>query len=334
DEWTTTTEGILHPDVPRHYMRIRPPAPGEPFHNDAIPPGYIHIANRGPGEKFDFEAREVIDGGFLELVRYGVRRADDPLIVDSLKVVDRILKINTPYGPCWRRYNHDGYGQRKDGGPYLGYGQGRAWPILTGERAHFELAAGHDVAHLIASIERFSSFGGMLPEQVWDYADMPSEHLYCGRSAGSAQPLVWAHAEYLKLLRSVVDGRVFDRISVVEERYAVPTDKRSFQSRMEIFRTTRPISQMVSGGTLRIVDADRFTVLWSTDGWASTQHTDARVIDPAGAYADIPAPPGAVGTLAFTLHWPAQNRWLGRNYEVTIHAEQPAQMPASSKPQS
>ena len=82
------------------------------------PPGNIHIANRGPGEKYDFEAREVIDAGFLELVRYGVRRADDPLIIDSLKVVDHILKIDTPYGPCWRRYNHDGYGQRKDGGPF------------------------------------------------------------------------------------------------------------------------------------------------------------------------------------------------------------------------
>ena len=118
DEWTTTTEGVLHPDVKYHYMRIRPPAPGEPFHNDTIPPGTIHIANREPGEKYDFEAREVIDGGFLELVRYGVRRADDPLIVDSLKVVDHVLKIDTPYGPCWRRYNHDGYGQRKDGGPF------------------------------------------------------------------------------------------------------------------------------------------------------------------------------------------------------------------------
>ena len=208
DEWTTTRLGVLHPAVPYHYMRIRPPAEGEPFHNDQIRPGQIHISNRAPDEKTDFEAREVIDAGFLELVRYGVRRADDPLIIDSLKVVDSVLKIDTPFGPCWRRYNHDGYGQRKDGGPYLGWGQGRAWPILTGERAHYELAAGHDVTALISAIEQFSSQGGMLPEQVWDHNDLPSEDMYCGRSAGSAQPLVWAHAEYLKLLRSVVDGRV------------------------------------------------------------------------------------------------------------------------------
>jgi glucoamylase len=334
DEWTTTTAGVLLPEVPYHYMRIRPPAEGEPFHNPGISPGMIHINNREPGERADFEAREIIDAGFLELVRYGVRRADDPLIIDSLKVVDHVLKINTPYGVCWRRYNHDGYGQRKDGGPYIGYGQGRAWPLLTGERAHYELAAGNDIKPLIDAIEKFSSFGGMLPEQVWDYADMPAEHLYCGRSAGSAQPLCWAHAEYLKLLRSLVDGRVFDRISVVEERYAVPKELRTFQSRMEIFRTTRPISAMVAGGTLRIVDPELFTVIWTADNWATTNSTDANPIDSFGAFADIAATAEQAGSIAFTLFWPGSHRWLGRNYEVAIHSQQPAQMPASRKPQN
>ncbi len=333
DEWTTTIAGVLLPEVPYHYMRIRPPAEGEPFHNPQIPPGMIHIANREPGEKNEFEAREVIDPGFLELVRYGIRRPDDPLIVDSLKVVDHVLKIDTPYGPCWRRYNHDGYGQRKDGGPYIGYGQGRAWPLLTGERAHYELAAGKEVGPLINAIEKFSSFGGMLPEQVWDYADMPSEGLYCGRSAGSAQPLCWAHAEYLKLLRSVTDGHVFDRISVVEERYGVPKDQRTFQNRMEIFRVTRPISAMVAGGTVRIIDPDPFHVVWTADNWATTNKTDASPVDSFGSFADITAP-GDSGALVFTLYWPNLNRWMGRNYEVVVHAEQPAQVPASHKPQN
>ena len=334
DEWTTTTEGCLHPEVHYHYMRIRPPAPGEPFHRDDIPPGTIHIANRGPGEKYDFEAREVIDAGFLELVRYGVRRADDPLIVDSLKVVDRILKIDTPYGPCWRRYNHDGYGQRKDGGPYLGWGQGRAWPIMAGERAHFELAAGHDVKPLIRALERFSSVGGMLPEQVWDYADMPSEGLYLGRSAGSAQPLVWAHAEYIKLLRSVADGRVFDRISVVEERYAVPKDQRTFTSRMEIYQLSRPISAMGQGGTLRIVDTQPFDVTWTADNWATTNKLQSAVVGLPGSFADITVAPDAHGKVEFTMYWPATNRWLGRNAVVTINAQPTPTMPAEIKPRS
>jgi len=334
DEWTTTKAGVLLPGVPYHYMRIRPPAEGEPFHNPEIPPGWIHINNREPGERADFEAREVIDMGFLELVRYGVRRADDPLIIDSLKVVDAHLKINTPYGPCWRRYNHDGYGQRKDGGPYIGYGQGRAWPLLTGERAHYELAAGKDVKPLIDAIEQFSSVGGMLPEQVWDYADLPSEGLYFGKSAGSAQPLCWAHAEYLKLLRSVVDGRVVDRIPIVEERYAVPRELRTFESRMEIFRTTRPISAMVTGGTLRIVDPDHFFVIWTPDNWATTNTTEATPVDSFGCFADIIVAPEQTGSIVFTLFWPGSDHWLGRNYEVTIHAQQPAQMPASRRPQN
>jgi glucoamylase len=334
DEWTTTTKGVLVPEIPYHYMRIRPPAEGEPFHNASIPAGMIHIANRGPNEKYDFEAREVIDGGFLELVRYGVRRADDPLIIDSLKVVDAVLKIQTPYGPCWRRYNHDGYGQRKDGGPFIGYGQGRAWPILTGERAHYELAAGKNTSSYITALERFSSFGGMLPEQVWDYADMPSEGMYFGRSAGSAQPLVWAHAEYIKLLRSVADGQVFDRIPVVADRYAVPKDKRTFQSRMEIFQTGRPISSMVQGGTLRIMDADRFRVVWTTDNWATKNSRDAQFVGKPGAYADIQTPHDMVGSIVFTLFWPQENRWLGRNYEVVVNAEQEPQSATAAKPKS
>ena len=332
DEWTTTRRGVLLPDVPYHYMRIRPPAEGEPFHNPDIPAGMIHIANRAPDEKFAFEAREVIDPGFLELVRYGIRRADDPLIVDSLKVVDSILKIETPYGVCWRRYNHDGYGQRKDGGPYMGWGQGRAWPIMTGERAHYALAAGQDVRPYITALERFSSIGGMLPEQVWDYADLPEAGMYFGRSAGSAQPLVWAHAEYIKLLRSVHDGQVFDRVSVVADRYGVPSDQRTFHSRMEIFQVARPISAMRQGSTLRIMDAERFRVVWSADNWATKSATDAKVIGRPGAFVDIAVGAQQTGSIVFTLYWPAQDRWLGRNYEVAIMAEAMEQGTAAEKP--
>ena len=328
DDWTTTHEGILHPQIKSHYMRIRPPAIGEPFHNNQIAPGMIHIANRSPDEKYDFEAREVIDAGFLELVRYGIRRADAPLIIDSLKVVDYCLKIVTPYGACWRRYNHDGYGQRKDGGPYEHWGQGRAWPILTGERAHYELAAGADVAEYIRAFERFSSVGGMLPEQIWDYADLPSEGMYLGRSAGSAQPLVWAHAEYIKLLRSVSDGRVFDRISAVEERYAVAAGQRPFSNRIEVFQVGRPATSINAGLTLRIIDAGRFRVLYTLDNWATTLNADSRTVGYPGSYVDIPTTPEQNGTILFTICWAGVNepeRWLGRNVAVAIiHKPTPA----------
>lgn len=328
DEWTTTDEGVLHPDVKRHYMRIRPPAPGEPFYNSEIPVGCVRINNRGPEEKSVFEAREIIDAGFLELVRYGIRRADDPLIVDSLKVVDYCLKRDTPYGPCWRRYNHDGYGQKKDGGPYDGWGQGRSWPLLVGERAHYEFAAGNDVKPLISTYERFSSRGGMLPEQVWDEADRPDCGMFRGRSAGSAQPLVWAHSEYLKLLCSVMNGRVIDRISVVERRYAVPKDKRTFKNHTEIFQLTRPVTSIQAGHTLRILDANRFRVVYSMDGWATTLSTDSHTVGHPGFVANIPIAAGQTGSLVFTLCWFDQNgeRWLGRNIDVSIVPE-----PVSSK---
>jgi glucoamylase len=159
EEWTVTDKGELMPGVPRHYMRIRPPVGGDPYATSDSEEGILRINNRGPGEQFDFEARNVVDGGFLELVRYGVRQANDPLIIDSIKVIDHVLKVETQVGPCWRRYNHDGYGQRHDGGPYLGWGQGRAWPLLTGERGHYELAAGGDVKPYIRALEGFSSRG-------------------------------------------------------------------------------------------------------------------------------------------------------------------------------
>jgi glucoamylase len=327
DEWTTTDDAVLLPGVKCHYMRIRPPAPGEPFHNPALKPGYIHIANRAPEEQQDFDAREIIDQGFLELVRYGIRRADDPLIIESLKVVDSCLKYETPYGPCWRRYNHDGYGQKKDGGPYNGWGQGRAWPLLGGERAHYELAAGHDVKPLITAYEKFSSVGGMLPEQVWDHKDLPAEGMYEGRSAGSAQPLVWAHAEYIKLLRSVVDGKIFDTISVVADRYAVPPGTRSFKSTIEIFQLARPISQIPAGYSLRITDSNRFEVVYTLDGWTTKQTAQSKVVGYPGSFVDIATPAlesGVTGKLEFTLHWPesaaTHDHWLGYNVEVALTA--------------
>ncbi len=318
DEWTTTDDGVLLPEIKRHYVRINPPKPGEPFYNPDLGLGHYNIANRAPGECFNFAANEVIDGGFLELVRYGIRRADDPLIVDSIKVADHVLKIDTPNGTCWRRYNHDGYGQQKDGGPFIHYGQGRAWPILTGERAHYELAAGGDTASLIKAMEQFSSIGGMLPEQVWDYKDMPDKGLYFGQSAFSAQPLVWAHAEYIKLLRSVVDGRVFDRISVVENRYGVKHAERTFVSEVEYFQVTRPLSQVPRGKRIAIVDQAQFQVVWTLDGWTTTHTDKAVLLGYPGFCATLPTADAGPCTLEFALHWFIEGRWTPANYSVAI----------------
>ena len=315
EDWTVTNNGVLDPEVKRHYMRIRPPECGEPYAHEGCGQETVHISNRGPGEKWEFEAREVIDAGFLELVRYGVRRANDPLIVDSLKVVDKILRVDTPYGPCWRRYNHDGYGQRHDGGPYLGWGQGRAWPIMTGERAHYELAAGRDPGAYIEAMERFASNGGMLPEQIWDE---PSKcGMEFGRPTGAAMPLVWAHAEYLKLLRSATDGRVFERIAPVESRYAGGRPQRK---QLEIFKLRRPLKRIPAGSTLRFIAENRFRMLWTNDEWKTTETQDSTNVGFPGSFADVPPADAQCGRISFTLFWPGENRWEGRNFDVEIES--------------
>src|SRR5579872_2386092 len=314
EDWTVTNEGVLLPEVKRHYMRIRPPECGEAYAHEDCGRETVHINNLAPGQKSEFEAREIVDGGFLELVRYGVRAADDPLIVDTLKVIDAVLKRETPQGPCWLRYNHDGYGQRGDGGPFLGWGQGRAWPLLTGERAHYELAAGRDVRPLIATMEKFASSGGMLPEQIWDEPDRNG--LRWGCAAGSAMPLVWAHSEYLKLLRSAADGAVFDRIPIVEERYA---RKQHPPSGIEVFKVKRrPIRTMQAGKSLRVTAGERFLVKWTADAWKTSQTLDSTQLGFAGSYADLPTKAGQTGALIFTLFWPEEQRWEGKNYEVEL----------------
>ncbi len=77
------------------------------------------MKNRPPGAQAEFFAHEIVDGGFLELVRYGIRKGGDPLMEDSLRVIDAVLKTDFPAGPCWRRYNHDGYGQRDNGDAFV-----------------------------------------------------------------------------------------------------------------------------------------------------------------------------------------------------------------------
>ena len=248
-------------------------------------------------------------------MRYGIRRPDDPLIVDSLKVIDALLKVDTPVGPVWRRYNHDGYGQREDGGPYVGWGKGRAWPLLTGERAHFELSAGRDVKPFIRAIEGFASPTGLLPEQVWDEPDRPEAYMFLGKPTGSAMPLMWAHAEYIKLLRSVSDGRVFDLIPEVASRYL---GDRKGRKLFEIWKLNRQARSVKQGFTLRIQVPAAFRLHWSADEWQSVKDTPSS--DPVLGFhlVDIPISDAQHAPIRFTFFWTVENRWEGRDYVVAV----------------
>jgi len=114
----------------------------------------------------------------------------------------------------------------------------------------------------------------------------------------------------------------------------VPKDQRNFMSRMEIFQLSRPISAMVQGGSFRIIDAQPFHAIWTVDDWATTVETASTVVGPPGSFADICISPQTTGTLIFTLYWPGQDRWLGRNIEVSINTTTAPTMPAGVKPKS
>ncbi|HZR45594.1 MAG TPA: glycoside hydrolase family 15 protein, partial [Candidatus Manganitrophaceae bacterium] len=314
EAWTVTTEGTLAPGIPRHYIRINPVDPKAPSLDENPNRGHLIIHNRPPGTRFEFPAKEIVDAGFLELVRYGIRRADDPLIEDSLKVVDALLKVETPFGPCWRRYNHDGFGQREDGGPYIGWGKGRAWPLLTGERAHYELAAGRDVGRYIRAMEQFASPGGMLPEQVWDEADRPEWGMYFGRPTGSAMPLMWAHAEYIKLLRSVQNGAIFDRVSPVAARYLNGKGRKD----LEVWKWNRQVGAVAAGKTLRILAPAPFRLHWSRDEWKSSDDADSLSTGVPLHFVDLQLSPRQGAPVRFTFYWPETERWEGKDFCVEV----------------
>lgn len=230
---TYTATGIYPKgtDSGQYYLRIT--------RNDDPNDGGNILARNGRSEQNE---KAILDAGFLELVRYGVRAPDNSTMTHSLQVLDdetladdyRVkysFKDKGRVFPGWRRYGQDGYGEDENtGAAYAESGEhtpgqrGRVWPFFTGERGHYQLAAGSDTAQLrntyIAAMEYFANDGLMLPEQVWDGVGNPTRHNFQpGDGTNSATPLAWTHAEYVKLLRSVTDGQVWDFYPVVGERY-------------------------------------------------------------------------------------------------------------------
>ncbi len=310
EEWTATTRGELVAGLPHHFIRINPTDAQTPDPHADPNTTMIEIANGGGIHP----ARNVVGGDFLQLVRLGIRSAKDPLVRDSIKVLDQALKCEIPQGPGWRRYNHDGYGQKDDGRPFDGTGVGRLWPILTGERGHYELAAGQDPKPFIAAMEKFANAGGMLSEQVWDAADLPGGEMQRGRPTGSAMPLCWSHAEYISLVRSRHDGVGFDRVQPAFERYVA----NPLPNGHEFWSFRHQLRQMPSGKILRFILAVDATVVWSADGWANTNTLAAREEKMLHLYfADVLAKAAAAGSvIEFTFFWKKTQRWEGRNYSV------------------
>lgn len=302
--------------VDGYYIRIAPPTADttEPSTSDTLT-----LKNRPAGDAV-VPASDVVSCDALALVRFGLRAPDDAHMVNTVKVIDACLKVETPCGPTWHRYNGDGYGEHADGSPFDGTGIGRTWPLLVGERAHYELAVDHpdEAERLRHAMENFSNEGGLIPEQTWDAPDIPERELYFGRPSGSAMPLVWAHAEYVKLCRSLRQGQIFDLLPQPSQRYLI--EKRG--SSLTSWRFNNKARVMPVGHTLRIEVLAPARIHWSIDGWKTTRDTETTATGLSVYYADIPTKDiAAGGCVLFTFFWPQADHWESRDFSVRIVAD-------------
>ena len=300
-------------NVEGYYVRVCPC----PDNKDCIPENKMILINNREAEKNLHSYTDIISVDALMLVRFGLRAANDPRILNTIKVIDQLLRTETIRGPVWHRYNEDGYGEKADGSAFDGIGIGRGWPLLTGERAHYEIAKG-DVAeatrlcHVMAD---FAGVGGLFPEQVWDSADMPEKRLYNGHSTGSAKPLVWAHAEYITLLRSIKDKAIFSKPSQTTARYL---DKKQ-RSTHATWSLHQQLQILPKGKKLRIQLNKDASVRWTFDSW-QTVHNSESISNKLGVhYVDIPSEKLSEGQqIDFTIFWKEEQRWEGRDIVVKI----------------
>jgi glucoamylase len=240
--------------------------------------------------------------------------------LNTVKVIDALLKVQTPNGPAWHLYNDDGYGEHDDGSPFDGTGIGRAWPLLTGERAHYELAAGRqkEARRLLHALEAFANQGGMIPEQIWDSEDIPERELFCGEPSGSAMPLVWAHSEYVKLRHSLQDGQIFDMPAQTYERYI----KKETRSDQATWRFNHKCQSIPTGKTLRVEVLQPANIHWSTNDWKDSQDMNASDTGLGVYLADLPTKGLSSGDeIVFTIYWPDQDRWEDTDYRVRIESK-------------
>jgi glucoamylase len=308
EEWTYAADTPLARQlgIDGYYVRIAPP--------EGVM-GPVVIKNVPPGASM-VRAADVVSPDALALVRFGLRDPRDKRMQDTVRAIDAVLRVDLPAGPCWHRYNGDGYGEHADGRPFDGTGIGRAWPLLTGERAHYALAAGDNAqaSALLTTVEALTSMGGLMPEQVWDADDIPARELVRGEPSGSAMPLVWAHAEHVKLCRSLRDGRVFDMPPQPVQRYQLE----QVEPRCAVWRRDFGARSVVRGRVLRVDLPEAGTVRWSGDGWSSFADVSTQDTGLGLFVAEIPTDGLAAGAvIAFTWRNAAGN-WVGQNFEVGV----------------
>jgi len=315
DEFTYTagTELARNSKIDGYYIRIAPPAVVQ---TALRPDTLIRIKNLPDGQMMK-RAVEVVSPDTYGLVRFGLRSANDPRIVNTVKVIDATLKQTVSTGLLWHRYTYDGYGEKRNGSAFDKTGIGRGWPLFAGERAHYEIARGNlDAAKsLLDAMEMQTSECGMLPEQIWDGDDIPSRNLYNGHPSGSGMPLVWAHAEHIKLLRSLHEKRVWDMPPQPVERY----QQRKTAATFAIWAFAQQRKFVPQGRNLRIDCLDHAKVRWTSDCWktsAEIETTDSSFGIHHAMLSTAALPAGA--NVEFTFYWPQAHKWEGRNFRLIV----------------
>jgi glucoamylase len=302
ETWTVSTRSSLVDQfaVPGYYFRV---APAEALLNEEARQSSLPIKNRT--QDAAVPAEEQIATDFLQLVRFALRQADDPIVSATVKIADARLKVATPVGPVWHRYGGDGYGEHEDGTAFDGTGVGRAWPLLTGERGHYELCAGRSARPFLEAMAGMANTNRMLPEQVWDTEPIPARGLALGRPTGSAMPLAWAHAEFLKLALSERLGRPYDCPEAVRERYA----GRRASPRVSVWCEQAPVRTFVVGTELRVCLHAPAKVVWRTES--------------AGPWREVATRPGGLDLHVATVGTPQLP--AGRSLHLKIVRESPAE---------
>lgn len=325
EKWTYVTGSDLAKfvGVDGYYVRIGPHGTTDEgnFGNDLLT-----ISNRPKGENI-CPANEMVSPDALALVRFGLRAADDPRILNTIKVIDATLKLDNPLGPVWYRYNRDGYGEQVDGKPFNVTGIGRPWPLLTGERAHYEIAAGNFVyaEQLLKTLENYANETGLFPEQIWDSPDIPEYGLYLGKASGSAMPLVWAHSEYIKLCRSLKAKKIFDMPTQTRERYL----ENKTGSDLVIWNFSDKYKCFPKGKTVRIQCHASAKIRWTCDNWAT--YNDVVTFDTGVGvhYADLTtAHLDHEQKISYTFYWHEAEIWENKNFELSVAKEPASQSPS------
>jgi glucoamylase len=313
EDWTyvQNTEFTQRFQVDGYYVRIGPPAAEGGLR------GCIDVRNRR-GDVVPAEALVGLE--FIYLARLGLRSPDDRRILDSLKVADALLRTDTPCGPVYHRYNGDGYGEHQDGSPYDGTGVGRGWPLLVGERGHLALLRGEDTLPYLEAMACMTGRCGLLPEQVWDSDPVPRFGLTPGKPSGSVMPLVWAHAEFLKLLVAQEHRRPIELLDAVWQRYE---GKRPAATTW-YWQSEAPFDMLPADRSMVVADSQPFVLHMGRDGWHEVHD---RASQPLGLgmhgvrldRADLT--PG--GRLRFTRFYPRLSRWEGEDHAIELRAQPP-----------